>query len=198
MKKSSDRHWSLESRESLHEGFYRIDLVTFRHSLHRGGDSGPVQRELFTRGDVVGLLPYDPVLDQVLLVEQFRIGAMHEADGPWLWEIVAGMIDTEESPEAVARREAEEEAGLVVKELTPICRYLASPGASTEQVILFLGECDLSQAGGIHGLAAEQEDIRARCVAADEAIAMVDRGEVRNALSLIALHWFARRRAHRG
>ena len=160
--------WTLEHRETLHDGFYGIERVRFRHALHGGGTSGPIERELFVRGHVVGVLPYDPATDRVLLVRQFRIGAMHQSPDPWLWEIVAGMIDTDETPAEVARREAREEAGLELTSLEPIVRYLASPGASTEEVHLFLGECDLSAAtGGRHGLAEEDEDILARVVPAE-------------------------------
>ena len=192
------RDWAIEARETLYEGFYRIDRLRFRHALHGGGRSALVERELFVRGDVVGVLPWDPASDSVLLVEQFRIGAMHHEPDPWLREIVAGMIDTGEAPEAVARREAREEAGLEIRELRLISRYLASPGATTEEVSLYLAECDLSAAGGLHGLEQEDEDILARVVPADEAIGMLVTGEVRNALSIIALQWLALHRAGRG
>ena len=190
-----ERHWSLDSRETLHEGFYRMDRVRFRHSLHGGGTSGPIERELFVRDDVVGVLPWDPVHDRVLLVEQFRLGAMHRSPDPWLWEIVAGMIDTDETPIEVARREAREEAGLELETLEPIARYLASPGATTEEVHVFVGTCDLSDAGGLHGLADEDEDILARVFPAERAIAMLGSGEVCNALSLVALQWLKHHRA---
>ena len=189
------RDWTLESRETLYEGFYRIDRLRFRHALHGGGRSGSVERELFVRGDVVGVLPYDPASDSVLLIEQFRHGAMHQSPDPWLREIVAGMIDADETPEEVARREAREEAGLEIERLVPISRYLTSPGASTEEVHLFLGECDLSGAGGHHGLLEEDEDILAHVVGAERAIAMLASREVRNGLSIIALQWLALRRA---
>ena len=188
------RDWTLESRETLHDGFYRIDRLRLRHALHDGGQSASIERELFVRGDVVGVLPYDPVRDEVLLVEQFRPGAMYQSPDPWLWEIVAGMIDTDETPAEVARREAFEEAGLEIARLVPISRYLASPGASTEEVHLFLGECDLSGAGGRHGLADEDEDILARVVGAERAIGMLDTREVRNALGIIALQWLTMHR----
>ena len=189
------RPWAIESRETLHDGFYRIDRVRFSHALHGGGTSGPVERELFVRGDVAGLLPFDRAADRVLLIEQFRIGAMHGSPDPWLWEVVAGMIDTDEPPEAVARREAREEAGLERDSVRLLSRYLASPGATTEEVSVYLGECDLVGAGGTHGLAEEGEDILARVVPAERAIGMLATGEVRNALSVIALQWLALHRA---
>lgn len=197
MDKPRPRHWAIEHRETLYDGFYRMDRVRFTHALHGGRTSGPVERELFVRDDVVGVLPYDPASDSVLLVEQFRIGAMNQSPDPWLWEIVAGMIDTEESPVDVARREAREEAGIELGRTELMMRYLASPGATTEEVFVYLGECDLADAGGHHGLAEEDEDILARVVPADVAIGMPGRGEVRNALSIIALQWFEKWRGQR-
>ena len=190
------REWSIESRETLHDGFYRIERLRLRHDLHGGGRSGIVEREQFLRGNVVGVLPYDPASDSVLLVEQFRPGAIHQAPEPWLWEIVAGAIDEGETPEAAARREAREETGLELVRLEPISHYLTSPGAGPEEVHVFLGECDLAGAGGLHGLADEDEDILARVVSAERAIGMLDSREVRNGLSIIALQWFALRRAN--
>ena len=192
------RRWCLERRETLHDGLYRIDRVRFSHALHGGGTSGPIERELFVRGDVVGVLPFDPVRDEVVLVEQFRIGAMHQRPDPWLWEVVAGMIDTDESPEAVAVREAREEAGLALDpgRLRLVSRHLASPGATTEEVSVYLAETDLSGvAGGEFGLADEDEDVRARVVPAARAIGMLATREVRNALSVVALQWLALHRA---
>lgn len=188
------RTWSLESRETLHEGFYRVERLRLRHDLHGGGQSGILEREQFARGNVVGVLPYDPASDSVLLVEQFRPGAIHQSPDPWLWEVVAGMIDDGETPEAAAHREALEETGLRLTRLEPISHYLTSPGAGPEEVHLFLGECDLAGAGGLYGLAGEDEDILARVVSAERAIGMLDSREVRNGLSIIALQWLALRR----
>ena len=186
-----NRHWSLEHRETVYQGFYRVDRLQFKHSLHQGGETSLVDREQFIRGNIVGVLPYDPVTDKILLVEQFRIGAMHQDTGPWLKEIVAGMIDTEETPAEVAVREAQEEAGLELHDLQLIAHYLASPGASTEEVFVYFAETDLSDAGGVYGLEKEDEDILTHVVSASDAINMLKTREVRNALSIIALQWFS-------
>lgn len=184
------RDWHIEDRTPVFQGFYRIDKLHFRHALHAGGETASIDRELFVRGNVVGLLPYDPVRDEVVLIEQFRVGAINQTPDPWLVEIIAGMIDTDESPEEVVIREAQEEAGLVIHDPRLISHYLASPGSSTEEVFLFFAETDLSGAGGIFGLDHENEDILVRAVAAEDAIAMLETREVRNALSIIALQWF--------
>ncbi len=197
-KDKQDRHWSLKGRETVYQGFYNVDRLEFKHSLHQGGESPIIDREQFVRGNVVGVLPYDPVNDKILLVEQFRIGARHQDTGPWLMEIVAGMIDTDETPAEVAVREAQEEAGLELQDLQLIAQYLASPGASTEEVFLYFAETDLSDAGGIYGLEKEDEDILTHVVSATDAINMVKTREVRNALSIIALQWFSQWHANRG
>jgi len=141
-KDKSLKQWSIESQESVYQGFYEVQRLTFKHDLFNGGQTPLVDREQFVRGNVVGVLPYDPETDQVLLVEQFRIGARHQDSGPWLKEIIAGMIDTDETPMQVAIREAEEEAGLKIRDLQLISHYLASPGASTEEVFVYFAETE--------------------------------------------------------
>ena len=183
------RRWQIDSRSTVYERFYQIDSVEFHHDLYAGGSTPTIERELFVRGNVVGVLPYDPATDEVVLIEQFRIGAMYQKPDPWLCEIIAGMIDTDETPEQVAVREAHEEAGLQLENLELISHYLASPGASTEEVFVYFAQTDLSQVGGIHGLADEGEDILVRRMSADAAIHMLGTCEVRNALSIIALQW---------
>jgi ADP-ribose pyrophosphatase len=188
------RSWQISEQKTLYDGFYKIESVRYSHSLHSGDMTGPIDVELFVRGDVVGLLPYDPATDQVALIEQFRIGAMHNKPDPWLVQIIAGMIDTDETPEQVVIREAKEEAGIELVEVELISRYLASPGASAEEVYVFYAETDLSEIKGTHGLAEEDEDILVRVMSADDAIALLDRGQIKNALSIIALQWLKLKR----
>ncbi len=183
------KQWKMLDRKPVHQGFYTVHLCHFEHSLFQGGKTGPVERELLERGNVAAVLPYDPTDDSVVLVEQFRIGAMNQED-PWLTEVIAGMVEAGESPEEMVRREAKEEAGLEVNDLIPISRYLSSPGSSTEEVFLYAAIADLSSAGGYHGLAEENEDIRVIKLNADDAIQLFDKGIIKNALSVIAMQWF--------
>ncbi len=151
---------------------------------------------MFERGHAAAVLPYDPVRDRVVLIEQFRIGAAaaEARGGPWLLELVAGIIEDGESPERVVRREAVEEAGCELGEIEPVCDYLVSPGGTSEQTCLFVGRVDLGAAGGVHGLDAEHEDIRVHVVDAGEAIAMADDGRIANAAGIIGMFWLARHR----
>ena len=110
-------------REKCYEGFYKLDRVHLRHELFAGGMSREINREVFVRHDAVCVLPYDPQRDEVVLIEQFRVGAMGKTDNPWLIELVAGLIDKDEVPEEVAHREAQEEAGLVFGALWPMTKY---------------------------------------------------------------------------
>ena len=177
------------ARETLYSGFFSMELYRFRHRLFNGEMSGEIRREIFERGHAAVLLPFDPVRDEVVLVEQIRIAAYDVSASPWLLEMVAGMIEEGESVEDVARREALEEAGLVVGRTKPVLSYLASPGGTSERLSIMVGEVDATTAEGIHGLADENEDIRVHVVSREQAYQWVEEGKIDNAASVIALQW---------
>ena len=177
------------ARETLYSGFFSMDLYRFRHRLFNGEMSGEIRREIFERGHAAVLLPFDPVRDEVVLIEQIRIAAYDVSESPWLLEMVAGMIEEGESVEDVARREALEEAGLVVGRTKPVLSYLASPGGTSERLSIMVGEVDATTADGIHGLAEEHEDIRVHVVSREQAYQWVEEGKIDNAASVIALQW---------
>lgn len=183
------------ARETCFRGFYRLDRLQLRHRQFSGAMGPALSRELFVRHDAVCVLPYDPQRDCVVLVEQFRVGALDKAANPWLLELVAGLIDSDEAPEQVARREAREEAGLELVALWPITTYFPSPGGSDELVHLYVGRCDSAGAGGVHGLAEEGEDIRVHVWPLEDALQAVRNGRINNAASIIALQWLALNRA---
>lgn len=177
------------ARETLYRGFFSLELYRFRHRLFNGEMSGEVRREIFERGHAAVLLPYDPQRDEVVLIEQIRIAAFDTSETPWLLEMIAGMIEEGESVEDVARREAEEEAGLQVGRVKPVLSYLASPGGTSERLSIMVGEVDASRAEGIHGLPEEHEDIRVQVVSRQQAYEWVEAGQIDNAASVIALQW---------
>jgi len=187
----SERHVEIVEKQTVFAGYFRIDRYRVRHSLFSGGISGIVQREVFERGHAVAVLPYDPVCDTVILIEQFRIGAVAAGWEPWLLEIPAGIIDAGETSRAVAEREMQEETGCPVHGLVPIANYLVSPGGTSESLEIFCGRVDSSTAGGIHGLDHEDEDIKVIVLSVDEALDRLEKGEVRNAMTIVALQWLA-------
>ena len=177
------------NKESGYQGYFRLDKYQIRHRLFNGGWGDPVSREVFERGKAAGALLFDPDLNKIVLIEQFRMGISTHTQYPWILEIVAGIIEPNEKPEDVVRRESEEEAGLTIKALLPIVEYWVSPGASSEKLSLFLAQVDASDAGGIFGLAEEGEDIKVWTFTLDEAFQLVDDGKIINAPTLIALQW---------
>jgi len=176
----------------VYDGFFRMVRYRLRHGLFEGGLSEPLTRELFERGHSVGVLPYDADRDEVLLTEQFRVGALEHPRGAWLMEIIAGMVEPGEMPVDVARREAVEEADCRLDEVVPICEYLVSPGGTSESVALYCARMDSEGLdGGIHGHDHEGEDIKVHVVPFEEAMDMVETGVIHAAMPIIALQWLA-------
>ncbi len=190
--------WKLEKHLTLFEKYFKLDEYSLSHELFGGGFSPVFTREIFERGSVVAVLPYDRKRDKVILIEQFRAGAIDDADGPWLIESVAGVIEPGETTEEVARRECEEEAGCSIKQLELITKYYVSPGGTSELCSLFCGMVDSEGVAGIHGLADENEDIRVLVVDAEEAFEWVREGKIRSSATIIALQWLELNRARIG
>lgn len=180
----------LRPLEDLYKGFFNVHKYQLRHRVFAGGWSEWITREVMDRGHAVAMLPYDPVTQEFVMIEQFRVGAMATSQKPWLLEIVAGMIDEGETEASVCRREAEEEAGLSVTNLLRLTDYLPSPGGTTERLHLFLGIVDASDAGGIHGLDYENEDILVHKIPEQQVRALLAKGEFDNSATIIALQWF--------
>lgn len=186
----SQKDVEITAKRELYQGFFRLENFHFRHRLFAGGWSDILAREIFEKGHAVALLPYDPILQEFVLIEQFRFGAMATSHTPWLFEVVAGLIDEGESAESVCTREAMEEAGLSLLSLHKALSYLSSPGRTTERVEVYVARVDASQAAGVYGLEHEGEDIRVHRIAEDSAFAWMQNGKIDNAASLIALQWF--------
>jgi ADP-ribose pyrophosphatase len=186
--------WEVLGHKVLYKRFFQLDEYRIRYDKFEGG-SNEVVREVFERGDAVAVLPYDPHRDEVVLVEQFRAGAVRASREtgtmPWLLEPIAGMLDKDETPEEVARREALEEAGCELQELIRVYRYLVSPGGTTEQITLYAARADTAHLGGIHGLDHEHEDIKVHVVKRGDALDMLNAGRITNAVTLISLQWLA-------
>lgn len=187
--------YEIIKRDVLYQGvFLRLARYQLTFKLFDGEISPPVVRELLERQSAVGLLPYDPILDKVILIEQFRPGALANPQSPWLLEIVAGLIDAQEGPKDAALREAQEEAGCDILDLYSVCEYFVSPGGSNEYLQIFCGRVDtgkinLSQANSIFGLQKENENIRALILPVEEALDLVRAGHIKTAPAIISLQW---------
>ncbi|AGT08135.1 NUDIX domain-containing protein [Paracoccus aminophilus] len=179
------------SRDEPYQHFFAVEHVRLVHRLNSGGLSVPLDRAVFVSGDATVVLPWDPLRDRVLLIDQFRAGPAVRGDRePWLYETVAGRIDLNESPEDAARREAYEEAGIALRALVPGPHHYPSPGAMAEYLYLFIGIADLPDGvAGIGGLASEGEDIRSHLVERATFLQMIRRGEIRNGPLLVLGLW---------
>jgi ADP-ribose pyrophosphatase len=182
-------------RTTPYRGYMRLDIYKFRHQVFDRGWSDEVSREVIERGHVVAVLPYDPLRDEVILLEQFRIGA-YTAPGmsPWQIECVAGVIEPHQTAEQAALREMEEETGTTVSEIEPIYTYLTSPGFTSESMSMYCGRVDADGVGGVYGLAHEGEYIRVFTATAEEAFRLLDSGRIENGMTIIALLWLRHHR----
>jgi ADP-ribose pyrophosphatase len=189
----SDKKYEIIDRETLFQGFFRVDRFRVRHEKFDGSLSAPYTREIFERAlGVSGVLLFDPQHDKVVLVEQFRAGTLSAGDeNPWLIEIVLGMIDAGETPEQAARRESLEEAGCTIAELQSIATFYSSPGGTSECIHLFVGRTNAPPDGEIFGMANEHEDIRIHVLDAARAIGLLYANKIRDAQTLVAMQWFA-------
>lgn len=186
----SDSDIEILQEERCHDGFFKLDRVKLRHRKFDGEWSGDVHREIIRRKDAVGILVYDPDLDAICLVQQFRSAVMGLVDSPWPYELVAGLIDKDgESEEDVARRELQEEAGVKAAYLEKINCYWLSIGGSNERMHLYGALASLEDIGGIHGVEGETEDILTLVVSREEARKWAFERMESNASSIIALQW---------
>lgn len=181
------------SRKVEFVGWHRLEtVVAIPKSLKHDGEAPPVEREIFSGKKIVSVLLYSPETDEMLLNQQFRMGAfMAGAADPFLLECCAGGVDDGEDFEAAARREALEETGSAIMEMKYIGNCFTSPGCMAEEFHLYVGRIESPKAG-FHGLEEEAEEIKTHLLPATEAIKMLDAGKITNVTTALLLHWFAR------
>ena len=185
----ADNQVNILECETAYKGFFKLLKYKVEHSLYKGGISPAYTREVLERGHAVAVLLHDPTLDKIVLIEQFRIGAMN-SDKPWLTELVAGIVEEGESAEEVAERETEEECGAEISELELIASYYNSAGGSTETTTIFYALVDSSNIEGIHGLDSENEDIRVVKINTNEFKEKLLSNEFNTASLVTAGYWF--------
>lgn len=177
------------SDEYVYQGFYQLKKYKLQFRFFEGSWSSPIDRELFYRRPFVAALPYDPQRDEVILIEQFRVGLIDQPK-PWSLEIVAGIVeDNSRSAAENINREMQEEAGLSIHKLHQLYEYFVSPGGSNEYLTLYCAKVDTSHAGGIYGLKAESEDILVHVLKTQDAFNLLESGAINNGITITALQW---------
>lgn len=178
-------------RERILDSYLKVDRYKLRHGAHNGGWVGPMLREVVQRPNAVAVLPYDPIAEKILLIEQFRLPAHLSGMPGWQLELIAGLNDKDEDPEAIARREAIEEADCTLGEMQLAYHYLLCPGMSTETLYSYVARFDSNAwKGDVHGLAVEHEDIRASLYDVGDIHRILDGGHTGNVILIVALQWF--------
>ena len=175
-----------------YDGHFRVLDQKLRFQMFSGSSSPIVARAKMDKGPAVVVLLYHPEQDAVLLVEQFRIGAVgHAVDiaSPWLLEPVCGLIEFNDTPTATAKREVLEETGCQLLELIPICKYLASPGMSNEMAYVMCGRINTCQLEITHGVLSESEDIKVHLLPVSVAFKLLETNKIIAASGIIALQW---------
>ena len=180
----------IKQREVVYEGFFAMQKLSYRYPKFAGGSSSWLHHEVMVRPPAVVVLPIDIKERKVVLIEQVRSGIVAVSGRqPWLYEVVAGLLEAKDSPVSGAERELEEETGLQALAWEKIAQYWVSPGGSTEEVYAYCALVDSREAGGIHGLATENEDIRVQTFAMDDILDALQRGEINNSATLLCLQW---------
>ena len=178
------------NNRNIYSGFFKMNEVTLKYKKFDGSWSDDVKRELFTGAQVSAVLPYDPIKQEIILIQQFRPGTISKNVGNYLEEIVAGIIDPGEDPQTAAKRECLEETGCEVKKLIPIQNYFPAPGSSESFYHLYLAEIETFKGKRIMGLKTENEDILVKSYKISEVKNKLLNGKILNGLALIALQWF--------
>ena len=182
--------WKIKQRDRVYNGHFKVDLFTIQHELFNGGLSKELVRERVSRQNSVGVLPYDPNRDEIVLIEQFRMGPVGQDDNPWMIEIIAGLVEEGENFEQVAYREAIEEANCNLQNLEHMVSFYPSPGGFSEKSHVYVAKVDTENLSGIYGAKEEGEDIRVKVVACEDAFDLLKNGMIRSAIPMIALLQF--------
>lgn len=186
-------HARILDRKVEFDGYHRLESITCQpRSLKHDGMATEMSREVMFCSKMAAVLLYIPETDEILLNQQFRLGAMLAgAEDPFLLEVAAGAVDDGESTEDAARREALEETGATVTDLVFVSKCYTSAGCLAEEFHLYLGRIAKTESG-IFGMEHEGEEIKTHILPVSEVLTLLDDGKIMNAAACILLNWFAR------
>ncbi len=196
LNKMNRTHASSHSERIVYKGFFSVKEHNLSYRMFNNEQSEVVRRSTLISSDAAIVLPYDPVNDRVLLIEQFRTGPYVKGDDrPWVLEPIAGLIDSGESPEQAGIREAREEAQLEIETLLLVARSYPSPGISTEFFHQYVGLVSLPESSNlVSGLASESEDIRSHIFSYKEFSKMISKGKINVGPAILIGLWLAKNR----
>jgi ADP-ribose pyrophosphatase len=178
-------------RNAIYTGFLRLAQYRLRLDAPAAFPEGLMYRERIEGLRAAAVLPFDPARERIVLVKQFRIGALGAPGGAWLLEPPGGVVDPGESSEEAARREAWEEAGCRIESLEPILCCHTSPGVSDESVDLYCGAVDSTVLPATGGRRGEGEWTEVVALDLDAAIRDLGRGMLTAATLIISVQWLA-------
>ena len=191
------RKVEVEKRKCILDDFFKVNEAHLRYERFDGQMSPLVRRLNFERGDSVAAVVFNLKTDRLLFVNQFKYPAYEKGPG-WITEVVAGMINQDESPEAAARREIREELGYNILQIEHIATFYVSPGGSSERIILFYTEVDdgdKTDDGG--GVSSEDEDIITVNLSLEDALSQIQTGQIADAKTILGILWFQNRMINR-
>lgn len=180
----------ITQREYLYQGFIQVEKISLRHQLfNQANYTSTIQRELIRRKEAAGVLIYNDQQQRFALIEQFRVGAIDDPVSPWQLEIIAGVLDGDESPESCIRRESIEESGCEIQDLEHLFSFYPSAGACDEIFHLYVAQAELPEHGGVFGMPDEGENIQLHIVQYQDLNQLLSSSRLRNAPVIMTLQW---------
>ena len=180
----------IQSREYAFKGFVQVEKVSLRHRLFNQTEyTTTIQRELIRRKEAAGVLIYNDQQQKFALIEQFRVGAIDDDVSPWQLEIIAGVLDGDESPESCIRRESVEESGCELNQIRHLFSFYPSAGACDEIFHLYVAQAALPAEGGVFGMPDESENIKLHIIDYSDLCILLQSNRLKNAPVIMALQW---------
>lgn len=180
----------IQSREYAFKGFVQVEKVSLRHRLFNQTEyTSAIQRELIRRKEAAGVLIYNDQQQKFALIEQFRVGAIDDEISPWQLEIIAGVLDGDESPSSCIRRESIEESGCELNQIKHLFSFYPSAGACDEIFHLYVAQAALPAEGGVFGMPDEGENIQLHIIDYSDLSLLLKSNRLKNAPVIMALQW---------